>query len=144
MVRPCTCALWTDAAPCLCASEAACARSSQQTLLKVLFPRRRIARLRCCTTVRRPAASRSTGRPWRSARSTTARQSGSARTVGLFICRGRSPITCADEKSKSYEHTIFIRELCVAAGALGCALWDGGVILARYIYDQPRGEHTLF
>ena len=49
-----------------------------------------------------------------------------------------------DDPSGRRQHRIFIRELCVATGALGCALWDGGVILARWIYDNPqRSKHVL-
>lgn len=39
-----------------------------------------------------------------------------------------------NKKEKQFSHEIFIRELCVSSGALGCALWDGGVVLARYTY----------
>ncbi|KJE95421.1 hypothetical protein CAOG_05876 [Capsaspora owczarzaki ATCC 30864] len=51
-----------------------------------------------------------------------------------------------DKKNKSHAHEIHIRELCVATGALGCALWDGGVVLARWIYENGaafRGQTVL-
>eukprot|EP00054_Salpingoeca_dolichothecata_P018636 m.114719 g.114719 ORF g.114719 m.114719 type:complete len:349 (+) comp22947_c0_seq4:3-1049(+) len=41
-----------------------------------------------------------------------------------------------DENKKKYEHQVHIRELCIATGALGCAIWDGGVILARFIFEN--------
>eukprot|EP01137_Pigoraptor_chileana_P018034 Opistho-2@76929 len=51
-----------------------------------------------------------------------------------------------DKKRRKHKDVVFIREISVAAGALGCALWDGGVILARWIYDNPtefRGKTVL-
>ena len=42
-----------------------------------------------------------------------------------------------------FAHKVFIRELCVATGALGCALWDGGVVLARWIYENPQRFASL-
>jgi hypothetical protein len=49
-----------------------------------------------------------------------------------------------DPETDRHFHTVFIRELCVASGALGCALWDGGVILSRWIYDNPDRLTILF
>mmetsp|Transcript_4677 Transcript_4677/g.9431 ORF Transcript_4677/g.9431 Transcript_4677/m.9431 type:complete len:377 (+) Transcript_4677:2895-4025(+) len=37
--------------------------------------------------------------------------------------------------------SVFIRELNLASGGLGCALWDGGVVLARWIFQNPTVFH---
>jgi len=44
----------------------------------------------------------------------------------------------SDEEDISNDSCIHIRELCLAEGGLGCALWDGSVILARWIYQNRR------
>eukprot|EP00128_Syssomonas_multiformis_P017414 Colp12_sorted_trinity150504_noHs@19596 len=41
-----------------------------------------------------------------------------------------------DKKSKEWDEEMHIRELSLATGGLGCALWDGGVVLARWIYNN--------
>jgi hypothetical protein len=41
------------------------------------------------------------------------------------------------ERSTVYEH--YIREIPLAGGGLGCALWDGGLVLARWVFKNgPR------
>ena len=37
---------------------------------------------------------------------------------------------------KDHEHEHYIRELPLAEAGLGCALWDGGLVLSRWIYDH--------
>lgn len=44
-----------------------------------------------------------------------------------------------DGRDTIHEH--FIREIPIAVGALGCALWDGGLVLARFLYKN--GEQII-
>lgn len=39
-----------------------------------------------------------------------------------------------DVRETHHEH--YIREIPIAGGGLGCALWDGGLVLARWVYQQ--------
>lgn len=39
-----------------------------------------------------------------------------------------------DKRAREYEDELYIREISIVDGGLGCALWDGGVILTRWIY----------
>eukprot|EP01012_Entosiphon_sulcatum_P010591 TRINITY_DN16229_c0_g1_i1.p1 TRINITY_DN16229_c0_g1~~TRINITY_DN16229_c0_g1_i1.p1 ORF type:complete len:356 (-),score=62.49 TRINITY_DN16229_c0_g1_i1:390-1457(-) len=41
-----------------------------------------------------------------------------------------------NSKERRHEMEIYIRELTLAAGALGCAVWDGGVVLARWVFTN--------
>lgn len=42
-----------------------------------------------------------------------------------------------DLRETKHEH--YIREIPIAGGGLGCALWDGGLVLTRWVYDNgPR------
>lgn len=44
------------------------------------------------------------------------------------------------EDGRTTEHEHFIREIPLVEGALGCALWDGGLVLSRWVY----GNGSLF
>lgn len=48
-----------------------------------------------------------------------------------------------DKKSDAHEDTIFIRELPVAAGWVGCAIWDAAVIMSRFLRTQGPVLHGL-
>ncbi|KAK1863457.1 hypothetical protein I4F81_006012 [Pyropia yezoensis] len=50
----------------------------------------------------------------------------------------RAAATVAATPIPRHRHTFFIRELRVIDGALGCAVWDGGLLLARYLHDCGR------
>lgn len=41
-----------------------------------------------------------------------------------------------DKKTKEYEDEIYIRELSIIDGGIGCAVWDAAIILARFIYEN--------
>ncbi len=93
----------------------------------------------CIATGRRTALLTSTGVRWLWERSTIAR----SLVIVFLCCVGLTPgVGKYDADRDRYSHKLFIRELCVATGALGCALWDGGVILARWIYDNPSRSPT--
>jgi hypothetical protein len=59
------------------------------------------------------------------------RQLGMAKHKRLHFPLG-PPLDDDSVRSTAHEHNI--REIPLAGGALGCALWDGGVVLARWIY----------
>jgi len=43
-----------------------------------------------------------------------------------------------NKKTRNYKGgQIYIREVPILEGGLGCALWDGSIILASWIYDHP-------
>lgn len=44
--------------------------------------------------------------------------------------------TCAAIDGRDTLHEHFIREIPLSIGALGCALWDGGLILTRWLYKH--------
>src|SRR3989338_8375487 len=43
---------------------------------------------------------------------------------------------CSGIDGRDTVHERFIREIPIAIGALGCALWDGGLVLTRWIYKH--------
>ena len=45
-----------------------------------------------------------------------------------------------DVRATEHEHNL--REIPLANGALGCALWDGGVVLTRWIYENGAVFHN--
>lgn len=43
-----------------------------------------------------------------------------------------------DKKERQYEDEIYIRELSIVDGGIGCAVWDAAIILTRWIYGAPQ------
>jgi predicted nicotinamide N-methyase len=43
-----------------------------------------------------------------------------------------------DKKSKEYEEELYIKELSIIDGGIGCALWDAAIILSRFIYENSQ------
>eukprot|EP01027_Heterolobosea_sp_BB2_P006168 GEZU01009358.1.p1 GENE.GEZU01009358.1~~GEZU01009358.1.p1 ORF type:complete len:288 (+),score=83.16 GEZU01009358.1:63-926(+) len=41
-----------------------------------------------------------------------------------------------DKKEREWEDEIYLRELSIIEAGIGCALWDAGIILSRWIYDN--------
>lgn len=52
-----------------------------------------------------------------------------------------------DRRSRVSTDDVYVRELNVTAGGLGCSTWDGSIILARYLLqckrDELRGKTVL-
>lgn len=46
-----------------------------------------------------------------------------------------------NKKNGSYQDEIYIRELSIVNGGIGCALWDAAIILTRFLYEH--GESLL-
>mmetsp|Transcript_37511 Transcript_37511/g.43787 ORF Transcript_37511/g.43787 Transcript_37511/m.43787 type:complete len:398 (-) Transcript_37511:30-1223(-) len=59
----------------------------------------------------------------------------------LTLPFGPAEESAEHRESRDTVHEHYIREIPLAGGGLGCALWDGGLVLARWIY--ARGS-TVF
>ena len=51
------------------------------------------------------------------------------------------PVLQKGSGGRSTLHEHYIREIPLAGGGLGCALWDGGLVLARWVY---KNGHRVF
>ena len=49
------------------------------------------------------------------------------------------PFEAYDAREREWEDEVYIRELSIVDGALGCAMWDGGVILTRFVHNNLSG-----
>ncbi|GAM19178.1 hypothetical protein SAMD00019534_023530, partial [Acytostelium subglobosum LB1] len=51
-----------------------------------------------------------------------------------------------DKREKEYEKEIFIREMSIIQGGIGCAIWDAAIIMSRWIYKHTQafeGQRVL-
>eukprot|EP00761_Pharyngomonas_kirbyi_P010472 gb/GECH01010492.1/.p1 GENE.gb/GECH01010492.1/~~gb/GECH01010492.1/.p1 ORF type:complete len:269 (+),score=80.78 gb/GECH01010492.1/:1-807(+) len=46
-----------------------------------------------------------------------------------------------DKKEREWEDEVYIRELSIIEGGIGCALWDAAIILSRWIMKHPDYFH---
>ncbi|KYQ90986.1 hypothetical protein DLAC_07875 [Tieghemostelium lacteum] len=43
-----------------------------------------------------------------------------------------------DKKEREYQKELYIREMSIIQGGIGCAIWDAAIILSRWIYAHPE------
>ncbi len=42
----------------------------------------------------------------------------------------------ASKRFREFRDEVYLREMNIAAGGVGCACWDAGIILANWIYEN--------
>ena len=62
----------------------------------------------------------------------------------LLLCRGSLAVGFGRyyPREKEFDDEIYVRELSIIEGGIGCAIWDAAIILTRY-QSLPIGRHPF-